>query len=44
MCMYYGLYFYHDMVCPTKRFVEYFTKNIKKECNIQNIQYWLWTK
>ena len=41
LCMYEGLYIYHDMVCPTKRFGEYFVKNVKKECNIQNIQDWL---
>ena len=41
MCMHYGLYLHHDMVCPTKRFGEYFTKYTKKECNIQNITYWL---
>lgn len=41
MCNYYGLYLVNDMICPTKRFLEYFKNNVKKECNQQNIIYWM---
>ena len=32
ICIFYGLYLIDDIICPTKRFSEYFTKHIKKEC------------
>lgn len=41
ICIYYGLYLINDILSPTPRFLEYFTKNIKKECNTQNIINWM---
>jgi hypothetical protein len=41
LCIYYGLYLTNDMICHTKRFLEYFTKKFKKEYNNQNIIQWL---
>jgi hypothetical protein len=41
MCIYYGLYLVNDMICPTNRFLKYFTENEKKECNMKNIANWV---
>ena len=35
ICISYGLYFINDIICPTKRFFEYFTSNFK------NIKIWI---
>ena len=41
ICIYYGVYLIDDMICSTKRFIEYFTKTIKKKCNNENMIEWL---
>jgi len=41
ICISYGIYFINDMICPTKRFFEYFTNNFREECNLENIKNWI---
>lgn len=41
ICIYYGLYLINNKICPSPRFVEYFTDKIKKDCNEENIMEWM---
>lgn len=41
LCIYYGLHFINGVVCPTDVFIDFFHKNIKMNCNIENIETWI---
>ena len=41
MCIYYGLLFNDEMLCPCERFMEYYTKEFP---NMQNIEDWISSK
>lgn len=41
--IHYGIYFINNTIHLTKRFLEYFTTNVKKECNTENIICWIIT-
>lgn len=41
ICILNGIYFINDMICPTERFIEYYKKEEKKECNKENVIEWI---
>jgi hypothetical protein len=41
ICIFYGLYLVNDMICPSKRLINYFEKELHIECTFENIIKWI---